>query len=556
VQGSIYAADKLLTTEGDLAFSQSSAGDEQKLIDLCQTAKNASAVVMYDLVLNHLGANSTQLAELQQKFQDEGNYGELATIHKPFWDAKAFNYDDPKVREFVFNNLHKPVLDKLISYGIEGFRVDAAGHVNLEYQNMVANYLNEEGAKEGKKFEIILEHMHSEGGITKEDCMDVWQKDNLNPNLTTSSFLGTKLSEQERETLNGAPKWTQEELYNAKHFTSGMISNHDEHNIYSKVASLIATQSLLNSGYKSENRLYYGDDTSVTQRQLYNGNISEPEREKYGYTILSDTSGILTIENQIKILNGELKEEHEFAGFGKIDREKLIENYKAKAIEIAHVQIEQNRQVMVNVGPTGDFGGALGSHLVFSKPEDFAKNKRVLDVKTTCADIDTTPEVTSMLKSKKEHTTLREGQWLERVVIVVDPKNPHSDFVSVILKHQDGNYYNDKDKIEISYACTKTKLSPDEVKSHIIKKFQEENRHPGKDIANTIQHATVYDSLGHSKEVAERTKQAGLNPVTDPNSQKQTNKVVGKISPTSNSIKELMDFATVSNLLNHMLTNK
>jgi hypothetical protein len=489
VQGSIYAANELFKENGEIAFNESLKGSEQKLKNLCESAEQNEAIVMYDLILNHLGSNSTQLEKLQNNFPKP-----IAETHAPFWDVKAFNYNDPEVRKYVFENLHKPLIDKLVDTGVKGFRIDAAGHVNLGYQKMIADYINQKATEQAQKFEIVLEHMHSDDGISKDECLKTWHRGSLNANVTTSSFLGTKLSEHEREWQNGAPKWTQDEIYHLKHRTSGMIGNHDELNLTGKVASLIATQSIMHSSYKdrisNDSR-----DSSILSRQLYDGNRNEPEPDKNRNSILQDTSGILTIENQIKILNGELKGKHNFAGFGEVDKERLIKIMKAKQIEIAHAQLEQNKQVMVCIGATGDFGGVLGSHSVFSKPEDFKNGKRVLDVKGAFKDLDIGPEFLDLAAAKKRHLTLGEGQWLEKVVIPTPGGDPHSDFMSVFIKHKGMDYYNNKDKIEISYACTGSTKKPDAIKELVIEELEKENRHPGRDVRSAIKNAEIYNAL-------------------------------------------------------------
>jgi hypothetical protein len=482
VQGSIYASDKLFTTtkneEVKLDFCEFLNGSEEKLKEICNTLKSQNSVLMYDLVLNHLGSHSTQMKELEEKFAKEHPGIELASIHKPFDDVKSFNYENQIVRNFVFENLHKPLIDKLVNLGFGGFRIDAAGHVHIDYQRKISEYLGEKF--KDKPCEILLEYMHSFGGISQDDCLKCWGKENINIGFTSSSFLGLKLSEREKEMKDGYPKWVIDTMYSVGlNKISGMIGNHDEYNLHSKVASLIAQQSIMHSGYPKEGKVYEGKEYDIKHRQFFNGN-----KGGFGGPELSDTSGILTIENQLKILNGEIKNGN-FAGFGEIDKEKLIKIYKAKCIEIAHSEIESNAQVMIGIGPMGDLNGKIGANSVFSKPDDFTNGKkRILEVLGTYRELDVSNQVINMISSKK--TTLSPGQWIEKT-IVFEKENPEYNFTSVIIKHLDNKYY-DGEKIEISYASSDGNSLNSEnlkkLKNHVIDILREKHQNISENIIN------------------------------------------------------------------------
>lgn len=389
-------------------------GSKEQLNEICNEARLYKSVIMYDLILNHLGFHSEQLRELEAEFLEIYNIKlttiKIETEEQFFSDVKEFDYDQKIVRAFVFENLHRPLLDQLIKIGIRGFRIDAAAHINIDYQKKIAEYLSGEFRKISETCEIYIEHLFSgTPKVSRLECLECWKLGNLNISIANSSFLGLKPSEEEKFEANDYPGWIENYMNVVGHDTTcGMIGSHDEHNLHTKIATLICKKTIWN-GYQ---KILYNCKNSERRRILFDGNnrdlrLSGPR--------LSDTDGILTIKNQIDILLGKV-EGGLFRGFGWLNRKALIEIYTAYFIKILHSEIETNGQLLVNIGHNEDLKGNFGSHCVFSDPQDFNENKtRVLTIGKRFPELDITNLFMTMFYSKK--TILSPWDLVEKIII-------------------------------------------------------------------------------------------------------------------------------------------
>lgn len=507
LKASIYSPNRFFNIDNsgkiNLDFDARLGGSENLLRDICGVAKSHNSVIMYDLILNQIGPGSEQLKELKEKFV--AKYPNVILINQENAFG-GFNYACKEVRMFIFDELHKPLIDKLIDLGIRGFRIDAVDHIDIEYHKMISNYIKSQYLNKNisESCEIYLEYFPRK--FQPQCYVEVWNKTNFNVTVTTSSFLGLKIDEREPKLNLGYPVWFEKSISKiGLDKISGMIGSHDHYNLHMMVGLLISQKSIYYSEYKddrhqdNQNHRY---DYLAHRRQCFDGNKNGFSSYKFPHDgkapglKFSNIDHILTVENQLKILNGEIKERF-FYGFGLIDREKLLKVYIAKCIEIAHSEIETHSQILAGIGPIDDFTGVLGIPNVFGMKEDVDNGRnRVLSILGRYSELNVTKEILNMIASKK--TILSNSNVIEKFRIYRNYKiKTDNEFISVIIKHLGENkeYFNNE-FLEISYApCDRQAVDEDKIKDSIINFIINSNPDKSKSIIkNMIKCASIYNA--------------------------------------------------------------
>ncbi len=331
VHSSIYASDELFFENGNISFAKESKGSEEILKNICQKAQKKGIIIMTDLVLNHLAKNSKQM-KLLKKF-----YPKLKTNYSAeFKDVEAFNYADDESMNFVFDNLWKPYIDRLIYLGVGGFRIDAAGFVNAKLQQKISNYL----ASKTQNFYVIVEHwgIGDKTAPERSECYKIWNKKNIGLLFYDLSFLGTQDIRLVKEWQYGLPKWYNDQRLEVENNSLGMLGNHDELSLFQKALFLMAQEKFLND----------------------------------------NPQGISFINNHDWIeVRGEIAKEIQSFLKELPENNNLMNKIRKIMLSIAYEQIISHKACMINISANSDLNNySSRSHFVFKKK---TQNLRILE---------------------------------------------------------------------------------------------------------------------------------------------------------------------------------
>ena len=113
--------------------------DPAELTQLTATANGLGMDIMFDLVLNHVGAHAetTRRPESRHWFHPQPEPGQT------FDDARKFKYNNPNVRREAIAFWQNFISRYVVDYGFSGIRLDAVRYVHPEVQKAVIEHANE-----------------------------------------------------------------------------------------------------------------------------------------------------------------------------------------------------------------------------------------------------------------------------------------------------------------------------------------------------------------------------------------------------------------------------
>ncbi|HAT1977934.1 alpha-amylase [Legionella pneumophila serogroup 1] len=281
-------------------------------------ARNNGLVPMFDLVLNHVAADSRHRKEHPEWFQKD--------VHPDFKDAIAFDYSDPQIRDEIIEQFWKPYIYKyMIDYGFEGVRIDAVGYLNPELRKQIYAYIYDLAEQFNKPKPVILDELLFSGSQKLTDVVDGLLLPEKGPtHITRGTYYA------QRDSYGGLPGWCKEEegvkaqvvfLDKQKklhpHAKGGCIAfsgNHDHNSLAMTILEEMAEHRLANhhtlhgaqEKFKHERSYDYDEALESVlrysfvkdiQNEILNGNestIKEVEtrmREKIAFCALTSSGG-------------------------------------------------------------------------------------------------------------------------------------------------------------------------------------------------------------------------------------------------------------------------
>ncbi|KTD06493.1 alpha-amylase [Legionella gratiana] len=174
--------------------------DEKIMKQFTDEARHCGLVPMFDLVLNHVSADSRHRTEQPHWFHEK--------VHPDFKDAIAFDYRKPEIRDEIIEKFWKPYIFKyMINYGFEGVRVDAVGYLEPELRKKIYKYIYELAETYKKPKPVILDELLFND--KKKKLSDVVDNLLLPDHGPTHITRGTYYAH--RDEYGGLPSWSKEE---------------------------------------------------------------------------------------------------------------------------------------------------------------------------------------------------------------------------------------------------------------------------------------------------------------------------------------------------------
>lgn len=126
VKGSLYAMKNQNTYEYNI--------NNDKIKAYTKEAQDLKITPIFDLVVNHIAKDSDLYKNNMAQFKQEQSMG---------WDdVIPFDYNTDSKRTWAFNYVWKPIIEKMISLGFKGVRIDYATGCNPDILKMCIDYLN------------------------------------------------------------------------------------------------------------------------------------------------------------------------------------------------------------------------------------------------------------------------------------------------------------------------------------------------------------------------------------------------------------------------------
>lgn len=307
-------------------------------------AKQQGLEVLFDLVLNHVAADSPLVNDHKAWFKDytSGDLKGQLKIHgvneqgivekNNCWDDVAlFNYDKENIED-IFKNYWEPFLDKMLKLGFTGIRVDAAGLVNSTILEKCLKYWQQIQSKPSMPTKVPIVFAESLNPPEREvEEIKTLEKQKLithitNPLYWVPTVYGGSADKKQQDPytpFNSADDWANR-IMGAKRpitrnneskdhpyqrGTVGFVSSHDEEPWCKVISENIHTQNPnidINKGLKEKIALiafasdggWYmmsGDERKNTKRM----SVFSNEREN---CILYKNSSDINLENEARFI--------------------------------------------------------------------------------------------------------------------------------------------------------------------------------------------------------------------------------------------------------------
>lgn len=188
------------SASSEMSLEEKKGFDEKIMKRFTDEARNCGLVPMFDLVLNHVSADSRHRKEHPHWFHDK--------VHPDFKDAIAFDYSKPEIRNEIIDQFWKPYIFKYMkTYGFEGVRVDAVGYLEPELRKKIYSYIYELADTYNKPKPVILDELlFNDKNKKLTDVVDnLLLPDHGPTHITRGTYYA------HRDEYGGLPGWSKEE---------------------------------------------------------------------------------------------------------------------------------------------------------------------------------------------------------------------------------------------------------------------------------------------------------------------------------------------------------
>lgn len=237
-----FVKDGLVTKQG------------QEVKDFCDEVSKHGITPMFDLAQSHLSPDSPIIQEALEQGIDiikrhpngkpaihnlDENHQPLVDDPKHVWDdAVVLNYDDPKAKEFIVNNIFAPYAEQMAELGFKGIRVDSTLQTPTDVHQRVTDAFK-------AKLKQVDKDSYQEPVIMAETLIDkpgydAHEVKNIATHCYSSGYFYPNNTHKEKNAdtlfnigdINSVDNWLKAEMWRKQKGINGgvitPVSTHDE----------------------------------------------------------------------------------------------------------------------------------------------------------------------------------------------------------------------------------------------------------------------------------------------------------------------------------------